>query len=231
VSFVRAALAVAAKDLRIEARAREIVYAMTFFSALVVLLFAFAFTREGIADGNAVAGVLWIAVAFSGTLGLGRAMDREREGNTMRALLLAPIDRSAIYVGKLLGITAFMLLAEAVAVPIAALLFSSTGTSLLSHAAPLALLLGLGTVGYAAVGSLFAAMLARARARDVLLGILLYPVVLPVLIAGTRGTQALLAYPSPEWSEVWLWTRIIVLFDLVFVTLALWVYEPLVAVE
>jgi heme exporter protein CcmB len=232
MDFLRAALAVAAKDLRIEARAREIVYAMIFFSTLVVLLFAFAFTREGLADGNAVAGVLWIAVAFSGTLGLGRAMDREREGNTLRALLLAPIDRSAIYVGKLLGITAFMLLAEAVAVPVAALLFSATGgVPLLARAAPLALLLVLGTVGYAAVGSLFAAMLVRARARDVLLGILLYPVVLPVLIAGTRGTQALLAWPSPEWPDVWLWARIILFFDAVFVTLALWVYEPLVSVE
>ncbi len=228
MAFVRAALAVAAKDLRIEARAREIVYAMTFFSALVVLLFAFAFTREGVADGNAVAGVLWIAVAFSGTLGLGRAIDREREGNTLRALLLAPIDRSAIYVGKLLGITAFMLLAEAVAVPAAALFFQAP---LLARAAPLALLLALGTVGYAAVGSLFATMLARARARDVLLGILLYPVALPVLIAGTRATQALLAYPAPEWPDVWLWARIMLLFDLVFVTLALWIYEPLVAVE
>jgi heme exporter protein CcmB len=227
MSFVRAALAVAAKDLRIEARAREIVYAMVFFAALVVLLFAFAFTREGIADWNAVAGVVWIAVAFAGTLGLGRAMDREREGATLRALLLAPIDRSAIYVGKLLGITAFMLLAELCAVPLAALLFQAP---LLDHAGALALLLLLGTVGYAAVGSLFAAMLLRARAREVLLGILLYPVVLPVLIAGTRGTQALLELPA-DLPTAWFWARLLFAFDLVFVTLSLWVYEPLIAVE
>lgn len=227
MDFFRAAFAVAAKDLRVEARAREIVYAMVFFAALVVLLCAFAFTREGLADANAAAGVLWIAVALAGTLGLARAMDREREGNTLRALLLAPVDRSAVYAGKLLGITAFMLIAELAAAPLCALLFQAP---LLSHVVPLAALLLLGTVGYAAVGSLFAAMLSRARARDVLLGLLLYPVALPVLIAGTRGTEALLASPA-ELATAWFWARLLFAFDVVFVTLSLWVYEPLVAVE
>ena len=88
MSFVRAAMAVCAKDLRVEARAREIVYAMAFFAALVLLIGGFAFTREGLVDGNAPAGVLWMAVALAGTLGLARAMDREREGGTFRALLL-----------------------------------------------------------------------------------------------------------------------------------------------
>jgi heme exporter protein CcmB len=198
-----------------------------FFAALVVLLFAFAFTREGLSDLEAVAGVVWIAVALTGTLGLNRAMDREREWNTLRALLLAPIDRSAIYVGKLVGITIFMLLAEVVAVPLVALFF---GSGLLEHAGMLALLLALGTLGYAAVGSLFAAMLVRARGRDVLLGILLYPVVLPVLLAGTRATQALLAVPA-DMDTAWFWARLIFIFDVVFMTVALWVYEPLIAVE
>lgn len=227
MSFLHATLAIALKDLRIEARAREIVYAMVFFSALVVLLFAFAFTREGQSDQNAVAGVVWIAVALTGTLGLNRAMDREREGSTLRALLLAPIDRNAIYVGKLVGITCFMLAAEVIAVPLTALLFQSP---LLSEWRPLATLLLLGTVGYAAVGSLFAAMLVRARGRDVLLGILLYPVVIPILLGGVRGTQALLAAP-PDPAQAWFWARLIFAFDLVFITVSLWVYEPLIAVE
>jgi heme exporter protein CcmB len=226
--FLDAALAVAVKDLRIEARAREIVYAMAFFAALVVVLLAFALTREGASDGNAVAGVLWIAIALSGTLGLSRSLDREREGNTLRALLLAPIDRSAIYVGKLLGIVCFILLAEVVAVPLAALFFQSS--ALFAHPAMLILLLLLGTVGYAAVGSLFAAMLVRSRAREVLLGILLYPIVIPVLIAGTRGTQAILAMPA-EMDVAWLWAKLMLFFDILFITLSLWVYEPLVAVD
>ena len=228
MEFLDAAFAIAAKDLRIEARAREIVYAMAFFAALVVLLLAFAFTREGRSDGNAVAGALWIAIALSGTLGLSRSLDREREGNTLRALLLAPSSRAAIYVGKLLGIVAFILLAEVVAVPLAALFFQST--LLFSHPLLLIVLLLLGTIGYAAVGSLFATMLVRSRSREVLLGILLYPVVVPVLLAGTRGTQALLTLPA-EIDTAWLWVKVMLLFDVVFIVLSLWVYEPLVAVD
>ena len=227
MDFLRATLAIALKDLRIEARAREIVYAMIFFSALVVLLFAFAFTREGQSDLAAVGGVIWIAVALTGTLGLGRAMDREREHGTMRALLLAPIDRTAIYLGKLIGITCFMLLAEAFALPLTALFFQ---TSLFDHALPLFALLLLGTLGYAAVGSLFAAMLARARGRDVLLGIVLYPVVIPILLAGTRGTQALLTVPADP-ALAWFWVKLMVAFDAVFIIVALWLYEPLIAIE
>lgn len=223
--FARAALAVAGKDLRVELRAKEIVYSMIFFAALVVLLFGFAFTREGLSDLTAVGGVIWIAVALTGTLGLNRAMDREREGGTMRALLLAPVDRTAVYVGKLIGITCFMLLAEAVAVPLTALLF---GSPILQHFLPLAALLVLGTFGYAAVGSLFAAMLARARGRDVLLGLLLYPVVMPILLMGVRGTEALLARPA-ELADAWLFAKFIAAFDAVFFVAALWVYEPLVA--
>ncbi len=224
-AFVRAAAAVAAKDLRIEVRAKEIIYSMIFFAGLVVLLFGFAFTREGQSDLKAVGGVIWIAVALTGTLGLNRAMDREREGGTMRALLLAPVDRTAIYVGKLIGITCFMLLAEAVAVPLTALLF---GSPILAEWLPLAALLVLGTVGYAAVGSLFAAMLARARGRDVLLGLLLYPVVIPILLMGTRGTEALLAMPA-DLPSAWLFAKFIGAFDVVFFVVALWVYEPLIA--
>ena len=226
--WLQAAFAIAAKDLRIEWRAREIVYAMAFFAALIVVLLAFAFTREGASDGNAVAGVLWIAISLSGTLGLSRSLDREREGNTLRALLLAPTPRSAIFIGKLLGVTLFILLAEVVAAPLAALFFQSS--LLFSNPLPLVLLLLLGTVGYAAVGSLFATMLVRSRAREVLLGILLYPVVIPVLLGGTRGTQAILMLP-PDLATAWFWARLLLLFDIVFITLSLWVYEPLVAVD
>ena len=102
---------------------------------------------------------------------------------------------------------------------------------LLGVAGPLLVLLFLGTVGFAAVGSLFAAMLLRARAREVLLGIVLYPVVLPILLAGVRGTQALLAVPDVDLDGAWFWARMLLAFDVVFVTVALWVYEPLVAID
>jgi len=110
-------------------------------------------------------------------------------------------------------------------VPLTALLF---GSPILSHAGPLVALLLLGTFGYAAVGSLFAAMLSRARGRDVLLGLLLYPVVMPILLLGTRGTEALLATP-PDLDWAWLMVKFLCALDAVFFVVALWVYEPLVA--
>lgn len=228
-SFVRTALAVAHKDLLVELRAKEILLAMAFFAAVVVLLFAFAFTHEGRSNTDATAGILWIAVALAGTLGLSRAFEREREGDTLRALLLAPAPRSAIYVGKLAGIVLLMLVTEACTVPLVALLFDAPllGAERLPH---LALLLMLGTIGYAAVGSLFGALLARTRGRDILLGILLYPIIVPVLIAGARGTEALLARPLDR-ATAWFWTELLLVFDTVFITVALWVYEPLIASE
>ena len=227
MDFLRAALAIARKDLRIELRTKEIAYAMVFFAALVVLLFAFAFTREGKNDPLAAAGVVWISVALSGTLGLTRAFDREREGDTLSALLLSPAPRTAIYVGKLVAIVALMLFTELFATLFAALLFSAP---LLSAPLPLVSLLVLGTVGYAAVGALFAGMLARNRGRDVLLAILLYPIIVPVLLAGTRGTEALLARPL-DLETAWFWARLLAVFDVIFLTVALWVFEPLVGAE
>ena len=230
MSFLRAALAVARKDLRVELRSLEVAIAMVFFAGLVLLLFAFAFVREGRAPPHAAAGILWIAVALAGTLGLGRAFDREREGDTFAALLAAPVERAAIYVGKVAGIVALLAVTEAAAVPATALLFEPRLVD--GNVAPaLALLLLLGSLGFAAVGTLFAATLVRNRARHVLLGILLYPIIVPVMIAGARGTQALLELPAPDFPSVWLWAKVLALFDAAFVVLALWVFEPLVAAD
>jgi heme exporter protein B len=211
------------KDLQVEVRTREIVYTMVVFAVLVVLVFAFAFVREGQASPDVAAGILWIATAFAGTLGLGRALDREREGDTLKALLLTPADRSAVYLGKLLAIVIYMLLAEAVVAPLVMLFFDAPFAA---RPGTLAALLVLGTVGFAAVGSLFAAMLLRARSRDVLLAIVLYPLTVPVIIAGVLGTVALCQAP-PQDATARMWLKMIGVFDVVFVTLSLWVFEPL----
>ena len=183
----------------------------------------FAFYREGRPIEDAAAGILWIAIAFSGTLALGRTFERERYGETLRALLLAPASRPAIYVGKLLGIVLLMLVAEVAVVPAVALLFQA---SLFAHVLLLAGLLVTGTVGFAAVGTLFAAMLVRTRTRDVMLPILLYPITVPVIIAGVRGTASLLATPVDEPAAV-MWMGLLFFFDVVFITLSLWTFEPL----
>jgi heme exporter protein CcmB len=223
VNFVRIALLVLRKDFAIEVKSREILYTTLFFAVSCVLVFAFALVREGRVVEHASAGILWIAIAFAGTLALGRTFERERYGETLRALLLAPAPRPAIYVGKLLGIMLLMSSIEVILVPLVAFWF---GAALFVRPLLLAGLLLTGTVGFGAVGTLFAAMLVRSRTRDVLLPILLYPITVPVIIGGVSGTTALLQTP-PDVALAQMWIALLLAFDVVFVTLALWTFEPL----
>ena len=221
-SFLATAWLVTRKDLVIEFRSREVVYTTLFFAVSCVLVFAFGFVREGAAVDDAAAGILWIAIAFSGTLALGRAFERERQNDTLRALLLAPVHRPALYVGKLAGVLLLLAVVEVIVVPLVALMFHAP---LFAHPFLTAGLLAAGTLGFAAVGTLFAAMLVRARSRDVLLPILLYPITIPVIIAGVRGTAALLQ-PDTDLAVARMWLSMLLSFDAVFVTLALWTFEP-----
>jgi len=221
--FLNVALLVLRKDVAIEVKSREILYTTLFFAVSCVLVFAFALVKEGRVVEDASAGILWIAVAFAGTLALGRTFERERYGETLRALLLAPAPRAAIYVGKLLGIVLLLAVAEVALVPLVALLF---GAAFFARPLLLAGLLASGTIGFAAVGTLFAAMLVRSRSRDVMLPILLYPITVPVIIAGVRGTVAI-AQAAPDEAVAAMWIGLLAAFDVVFVTLALWTFEPL----
>src|SRR5215468_5454522 len=143
--MMRLAWLILRKDLTVEVRSGEIAYTTLFFAVTCVLVFAFALVREGRAPEDGAAGILWIAIAFAGTLALGRTFERERQSETLRALLMAPADRPAIYVGKLLGIIALLFAAEIVLVPLVALLFQAP---LLSHPFWLAAVLLSGTVGF-----------------------------------------------------------------------------------
>ena len=221
--FLQTAWLVTRKDLVIEVRSREIFYTTIFFAISCVLVFAFGFVRDGRAVEDDAAGILWIAIAFSGTLALGRAFERERQSETLRALLMAPVDRPAIYVGKLVGVLLLLAAVEAIVVPLVALMFQAP---LFAYPFLMIGLLLSGTIGFAAVGTLFAAMLVRARSRDVLLPVLLYPITVPVIIAGVRGTAALIA-PEPSVAMAQAWLSMLVFFDVVFITLALWTFEPL----
>jgi len=232
MGFLRTVWTIARKDLVIEARSRELVYTTLFFAVSVVLVFSFSFVVEGptadaapVALADAASGILWVAIAFSGTLALGRTFERERQAETLKALLLSPVERPAIYLGKLVGVVLLMLVVEAVVTPIVGLLFEAPIAR-----APVLLggLLVAGTLGFAAVGTLFAAMLIRAQSRDVLLPVLLYPITVPLVIAGVRGTAAILA-SEPNLAIAQAWLSMLVFFDAVFVTLALWVFNPVMS--
>lgn len=218
--FLATAWLITRKDITVEWRSREIIYTTVFFAASCILVFAFGFVRDGRPIDDVASAILWIAIAFSGTLALGRTFERERYNETLQALMLAPADRPAVYAGKLAGIVLLMLAVEAILVPMVALLFQAP---LFRQPVLLLALLVTGTLGYAAVGTLFAAMLVRARSRDVLLPVLLYPITIPVIIAGVRGTAAVMAPDGGEMARAWV--SMLVFFDVVFVTLSLWTFE------
>ena len=221
--FARVALLVLKKDFAIEVKSREILFTTLFFAVSCVLVFLPSRScTEGRAVEDAAAGILWIAIAFAGTLALGRTFERERYGETLRALLApgaaaghlrrqAARDRRAARPGG--------------DDPRAARRAAVSGGALRAAAAAGGLLVA-GTIGFASVGTLFAAMLVRSRTRDVMLPILLYPITVPVIIAGVRGTAALLQ-PPPDEPVATMWIALLVCFDVVFVTLALWTFEPL----
>jgi len=221
-AFARVAWIVVRKDLTVEVRSLEILSTTLFFAVTVVLMFSFGLVVDGRPLQDVAAAILWVAIAFSGTLALGRTFERERQNDTLRALLLAPADRPALYVGKLVGILLLLGLVELALVPLVGLLFAAP---IFDDVARLAALLIGGTVGFAAVGTLFAAMLVRAKSRDVLLPIMLYPMTVPVMIAGVRGTAALFQ-PTPDAAVADFWIALLGFFDVVFITLALWTFEP-----
>lgn len=221
-AFFRVAWIVVQKDLTVEVRSLEILSTTIFFAVTVVLMFSFGLVVDGRPLADVAAAILWIAIAFSGTLALGRTFERERHHDTLRALLLAPADRPALYVGKLAGILMLMAVVEMVLVPLIGLFFNAP---IFEQGWWLLILLVGGTIGFAAVGTLFAAMLVRARSRDVLLPIMLYPMTVPVMIAGVRGTAALFQ-PAPDLAIAQFWMALLLFFDVVFLTLALWTFEP-----
>jgi heme exporter protein B len=228
VSMFRHAAQVAWKDLRVELRSRELLYTVTFFAALVVVVFTFTFPRV---DERVVAdvapGMLWVAVAFAGTIGLGRAFDREREGDTMRALLLSPAPRVAVFLGKAVAVGLLMLAVAAIVAPLLAL-FLPGASRMFDQPLPLALAVVLGATGFSIAGSVFAAALQRVRARDVLLPVILYPILIPLFVAATRVTADLLDAPVPDLDDAWYWLAFLGMFDAAFLVVSLWVFESLV---
>ena len=221
--IAQAAGVLLAKDLRIEWRSREGLLTTAFFALACVLVFSFGLVHEGTPVRDAGPAVLWVTVALAGTLAMARTFERERAAGTLMAVLASPAPRPAVYLGKWLALMVLLFAVELVLLPLVAVFFQMPlGRNTL-------LVFGLlltGTAGYAAVGTLFAAMLARTRTRDVLLPLLLYPMSVPVIIGGVRGTAAALADPYVP-GVVGLWLSLLICFDAVFATLALWTFGPL----
>lgn len=222
--MLRHAARVAWKDLRIELRSKEIVYTMAFFGALIVVIYSFAFPLKPDLVRAAVPGMLWVAIAFAGTVGLGRAFDRERENDTMRALLLAPIPRLSVFLGKAISVAVLTLAVAVVCAPLLALLLDAP---VFAEPGPIILALVLGAIGFAIVGSVFAATLLKVRSRDVLLPVILYPILIPLFVAGTHATEALIA-SRVDFDKAWYWISFLGIYDAAALVMSLWVFESLV---
>lgn len=217
---VRRALAVAWKDLVSEGRARSNVLAVIFFAGTALLLFAFAFGPDPQALRDAGAGVLWLTVLLSGILVFNRSYQMELEGGALEALLTYPGSRRSIFVGKLLANLVIVCLVEAVVLPLTAVLFH---VPVLSGLPGVLATLFLGTFGLVTLGTFYAAISSRSRARDVLLPLLLFPMLVPVLLAAVQGTTAFWEGDAMGYGGAWL--RLILAFDLIFFTAAIWAYE------
>ncbi|MCA9528711.1 MAG: heme exporter protein CcmB [Myxococcales bacterium] len=224
MSLLKAAWLIAAKDLRIEMRTKETVLTTSLFGVLVVVLASLSFYIDPITSRRVAPGVLWVAIAFSGVLAMGRAWAYERENDVMRALLLSPAPRAAIFAGKAIGSLVLMLAIEAILVPLVALFFQVDLTWAL---APALLVIVLGTVGFVAVGTLFSVLTVRSRARDLMLSVLIFPLITPALLSSVVATRELL--DGATLGETLGWLQILLAFDVLFVTAGAVLFEVLVA--
>jgi heme exporter protein B len=219
--FLRAVGAIAWKDLAAELRSRELFSAMMVFSLLVILIFNFALELDISTRRSVTSGVLWVTFAFAGTLGLNRSLSMEKEQGCLDGLLLAPVDRASIYFGKAISNLLFMIVVEAITLPVYSFLY---GVNLFNPGLLAVILLG--SIGYTAVGTLLAAMSVQTRTRDMLLPILLFPVVLPVLIAAVKASGAILA--GDEMSGVLPWLNLLIVYDVIFFAVAFMGFEYVV---
>jgi heme exporter protein B len=218
LSFLRKVWAVAAKDLRAELHGREVFSTMTVFSGLAVLIFGMAFDLRVPEAEMVVPGVLWVIIMFAGVLGLNRSFGAEMDRGTLPALLLAPMDRSAVYFGKVIANLVFTLGTAAV---ILVVMFFIFDTPLLQPWIMASV--ALGTLGFVAVGTIFAALTASVRARESLLPILLLPVMVPVFMAGVACAAGVLDGGGLDKIATWLW--ILLGFDVLFLVVAYLLFD------
>lgn len=219
--YLATVFAVLRKDLAVEWRSRQLIASMLVFALLVILIFNFALELDAFARAEVSAGVLWATFAFAGTLGLNRSMSIEKDSHALDGLLLAPVDRSSIYFGKLLANWLFMLAVAAITLPIYAVLYN------LQLASPgLLAVIALGAWGYAAMGTLISAMAVQARNRELLLPVLLFPMILPLVITAVRASTSFLQ--GLEMDYIWPSLNLLIVYAVIVPALGLMFFDFIV---
>ena len=219
--FFRVVSSIVRKDFQAELRSRELIGSMGLFALLAVMVFSFALELDRIARVESIAGVLWVTVVFASILGLNRSMAMERDQGNLDALLIAPINRAAIFVGKLVGNFVFTMVIGLVLLPLMTILYNVSLFNL-----ELLLVLVLGTLGFTTLGTLLAAMTVQTRAREALLPIVMMPVALPMLLVAVQASTSILnASPQNDWIQ---WVQILVVLDVIYLTICFLLFEYVV---
>jgi heme exporter protein B len=222
-AYLRIMWAIVWKDLTMELHTKQTVTIMAVFSIAAVLVFNFALELELDAARNVSTGLLWIVILLAGTLGLNRTASVEQENRSIEAVLMAPVDRSAIYFGKVTSVSLFVLLLEALLLPLFIVFFNKP-----YWLPQVILIVILGTIGYVAAGVLVSSMSVQTRARDVLLPVLLLPLSLPSALAAATAVAAYMAPQLPEWSEVQAPVALLIAFDILMLVAGFLTYHYIV---
>ena len=210
-------IAITWKDMLSEMRTKEIISSVLVFALLVIVIFNFAFGASPETIRLVAPGILWVTFTFAGVLSLNRSFILEKEQDCLEGLMVCPVSREVIYVGKMLGILLFMLIIEAIALPIFAFLFNLAVFSL-----QLVAIIVLATVGFAAVGTLFSALAVNTKAREMVLPILFLPIVIPIIISAVKASG--LALSGDSWSDLSSWLAIIGAFDVIFIVVSFLIF-------
>ena len=208
------------KDLVCELRSRETISSMLFFALIVILVFSFSFSMDQDAARQLIAGIIWVAFAFTGIIGLGKSFSSELQNDCLEALQISPIPKGAVYLGKVLANFLFILSVEILLFPLFILFFNlDVGGEL----GLLLLVFFLATLGLSSVGTLFSALTVQIRAREVMLPVLLLPLAVPVMIAAVEATRGILnGDPYSFYSQ---WIQLLVVFDIIFTVVSFWLFE------
>jgi len=217
MSFWRKVIAITWKDALSEMRTKEIVFSVLVFTLLVIVIFNFAFNASQETMRLVAPGILWVTFTFAGVLSLNRSFILEKEEGCLEGLMVCPISREVIYVGKMLGSLLFLLIIEAIALPIFAFLFNLEVLS-----PQLIVITVLTTIGFVAVGTLFSALAVNTKAREMVLPILFFPIVVPLIISAVKASG--LALSGEPWSGLSPWLQIIAAFDAIFLVVSFLIF-------
>lgn len=215
--FFATIFAVAWKDILLELRTKNIITAVLTFALVSMITFNFAFEPTPKIITIVAPGILWVSFTFAGILGLNRSFTMEKENDSLEGLLLCPVSRDVIYFGKLLGIFLFMLLAEAILLPVFAVLYN-----LAVFEIGMFVIMILATLGFAGIGTLFSAIAVNTRSREMMLPMLLLPVASPIIIAAVESTRIVLG--GGAWNEMGQWWQLILAFDVIFLIASSFVF-------